>query len=705
MKRKLAIATIMAASVSIFAAQAQFKTSEYGDGESKTGSPGSSLFNVNSFSSVGGADLSTLSSDLDADCSATTIPDSVSFMDTNADGTLTCQEVVDTLEATEGVSYTDASPQQATFIIDHLDTCSTVDAACLTAAANAANNFLSSTTSGTTPAILSSLGDNIDNGSSVLVTSYPDLAVFDTDHDGEISDTEVVNLLEADPNVNSSSINKPSGDEGRYARAYLNEIASLAAGETYADAISRGNNWAVEAPTLTAPASLALDGTDSTIQTAAFTVVDGKGATAPGNVTYAVTTTKGNKTYSGKNGNVQNSPFIVNSAGRLVLNTASSGVANIEDLDSGTYTVSITATDNNTDSYGRTATISNQTVRVSNENGCITNTQVSDSDFNASGSIDGAAVSITGSFDDDDLLFIQGSAVTASTVGANSIKRYQNLGVSGVSRADYDPTTGIMRFYGSTTEANWISLFKRVGYIFDGGSNASSTRKLAFTLSNRVPYLHEDGTYHFYEYFRDRRVNFRNARTRAANKTLFGMTGYLATPTSAAEQAILKDKVQGVGWIGACDLLSNTTVMSNCGVSAGDKTSGQTHGEGYWYWVTGPEKMTYFGRDNESASTTADRWQEPTGNNANGSGKHTNVYENWNGTPGVGEPNNCCGSSEHYLHVWGHAKWNDFAHWNRYIDGYLVEWGGQSGDSSVDIAQTVNYSIPNGDANFCSYAE
>ena len=71
----------------------------------------------------------------------------------------------------------------------------------------------------------------------------------------------------------------------------------------------------------------------------------------------------------------------------------------------------------------------------------------------------------------------------------------------------------------------------------------------------------------------------------------------------------------------------------------------------------------------------------------------------------MSEPNNCCGSSEHYLHVWGSAKWNDFAHYNGHIQGYLVEWGGLSSDPDVDLDQTVNYSIPAGDANFCTYAE
>ena len=107
MSKKFVVASVVALAVSVFGANAQFSTSEYGKGEIKTGSPGSSLFNTNSFSGIGGVSLSTLSSDLAADCSATTIPTGASFMDLNADGTLTCQEVVDTLDQTSDVSYID----------------------------------------------------------------------------------------------------------------------------------------------------------------------------------------------------------------------------------------------------------------------------------------------------------------------------------------------------------------------------------------------------------------------------------------------------------------------------------------------------------------------------------------------------------------------------------------------------------------------
>ena len=699
---------------------ADFNSAEFGTGTFATGDGSATVLSVEpaavSQSLCGGdgcdsaetAALNALGNSVIADGSiasnGTASQDAiVNFFDPDQDGSMTAAEVVNKFAAISGISFTSVSNEQAGALLKGIASHCTagIDAACLELAASDGNDFIDDAVAGTSN--LSALKNAMVAGTNYSVTDSDPLKIFDTDKDGEISDSEFVALLALDGDA-GSSVNTSSN--GLYARAYVSELQN---GLSVASAVATGNTYAVHPPKLGTISTISLNGTNSTHESSVINVYDGNCAAsdgsgctaAPASVTHTIAASH-TAPGSSSTTSVSGTKFTLNSSGKITL---ANGV-NIEDLDAGTYSLTISSTDANTKTYGKTATKA-ATLKVSNEDGCITNTQVTGADFNATGNISGAAVSITGSWDDDDLLFIQGSAVTVNTVGANAIKRYTNLGVSGVSRADYDPSTGIMRFYGSTTEANWVSLFKRVGYIFDSGSNnPASSRSLAFTLSNRVPYLHDDGTYHFYEYFRDRRITFSSARTKAShsNKELFGMTGYLATPTSAEEQAILKDKVQGVGWIGACDRLDSSTVRSNCGVSSGD-ISGKTVGEGHWYWVTGPEKMTYFGHDNESASTTAGRWAEPTGNNEHGTGKHTNVYENWNGTPGVGEPNNCCGSAEHYLHVWGHAKWNDFAHWNRYIDGYLVEWGGQSGDSSVDIDQSVTYSIPSGDANFCAYAE
>jgi len=236
-------------SLSGFIAQAQFATSSYGLGEIKTGTPGSSLFNENSYDLIGGIDLSALSSTLDATCSATNFADAVSFMDTNADGILTCQEVVDVLAATSGISFTVASPQQAPFIIRHLDACLQVDATCLDGAVSAANDFLISTLDCGSPdraGPLTGLGTGVDGGVPISTTSYPSLDIFDTDYDGDIYDTEVVNLFGAWQAAQPSSANVPnveipSSNPGLYADAYLTACAELANDETLVDVIATGN--------------------------------------------------------------------------------------------------------------------------------------------------------------------------------------------------------------------------------------------------------------------------------------------------------------------------------------------------------------------------------------------------------------------------------------------------------------------------------
>ena len=614
----------------------------------------------------------------------------ISFFDSNEDGSISASEVVYKYDSISNVGFSSVSTHQAGALLRGLgDHCTTeINETCLTSAANDANAFVNNALTDTNnlSALLTALEDTTGD---YAVTDTDPLAVFDTNYDNQITDSEIVSLLALDPDAGSSV---DTSDDGLYARAYISEFND---GETLSDAITNGNSWAVYPPTIGTFPTISMSGIDSGSQTSSvIPVYDGtcegtdlSSCTAsPANVSHTITQTHTppGGTASGASGTL----FQLNNSGQITL----ASDVDIEDLEAGTYTLSITSTDENgSDTYGLTTeTAATTSLTVSNENGCITNTQVSGSDFDANtNSINGAAVRITGSFNSSDLLFIQGPDVTVSTIGANSIKRYQTLGVSGVTKAEYDPSTGIMRFYGTTTEANWVGLFQRVGYIFNSTNSPSdSSRTLAFTLSNRVGYLHSDGSYHFYEYYEDADIKFKEAREDAADKSLFGMTGYLATPTSAAEQAVLSDKVQGIGWLGACDLLSNSTVMNKCGVSSSDKT-GQTHGEGYWYWVTGPEKMTQFGRDQGSSAWTVTN----------------NAYENWNGTAGPDEPNNCCGSKEHYLHVWGSAKWNDFAHDNGHIQGYLVEWGGLSSDPDVDLDQTVTYSIPAGDANFCTYAE
>ncbi|NRP10607.1 Lectin C-type domain protein [Marinobacterium sp. xm-g-48] len=139
---------------------------------------------------------------------------------------------------------------------------------------------------------------------------------------------------------------------------------------------------------------------------------------------------------------------------------------------------------------------------------------------------------------------------------------------------------------------------------------------------------------HFYEYVASSGITWDNAKAAAEGRTFEGMTGYLATPTSANENAFIASKVSAQAWIGASDVAS----------------------EGVWKWMTGPEAGTQF-------------WQGASGGSAvNGE------YANW----ASGEPNDSGG--EDHAHYLSSGMWNDFRFNNSSIQGYMVEYGGMPND-------------------------
>jgi|GEM_PF-1914218 len=162
-------------------------------------------------------------------------------------------------------------------------------------------------------------------------------------------------------------------------------------------------------------------------------------------------------------------------------------------------------------------------------------------------------------------------------------------------------------------------------------------------------------------------VDWNTAQSGAASKTLFGMTGYLATVTTRQENDFIADYVNASNvWIGASDDV--TAVNNACG-------SGGTEGD--WYWVTGPEKCQQF-------------WQgQNAGTLQNG------LFARWNS----GEPNNGGGGSnpsENFAATNYNGKagqWNDFAHNNPAVTNYLVEFGGVSGESSTALHATASQTL------------
>ena len=571
-------------------------------------------------------------------------------------------------------------------------------------AASALGNTLPNLTEGctsncVTPAVAQTVASALAGGSSLSVSDGDAIAFADTDGDGDVDGNEFIAILSAAglTGVNSSS-------NGLWARAYAEEMADLTTPVSQADlqaAITAGNSWTVNAPSITTTTA-SFTGTDSS-HSAGLGISDGAGVALAGAADGQVTTTVSATHSSGVD---FSSSFAVDSDGNLEMASGTS----VQDLDAGTYTITVTAQDSNTDTYGKSAS-QDITLTVSNENGCILNNGITAGGFNAgASSIEGGAVTISGNFNSNDLLFVKGATSTTIAIG----KRYTNFGYSGIT-AEYSTSGGVLRFYGTTTEANWVEIFKKVGYIYNSSGSASqNTRSLVFSMSNKVPYAHTDGGWRFYEYIANEDVNFDTIMddiddsgytSSSDTHYLFGLKPYLATITSSDEQAYIRPKIQGQGWIGGCDNLAGSGTRAACNVGDGefdsdtDRTDGQPfqnawRNEGEWVWVTGPERGIPFGTDNNTGCTSGHNW---TANNS--------AYENWHAGH---EPNNC--NHEHHLHVLGNGEWNDYNYHDDRINGYIVEWGGPTNDSTygqvggnaLDLTETKSYNMST-EGQFCAH--
>ncbi|MGA1078337.1 MAG: fibronectin type III domain-containing protein, partial [Nitriliruptoraceae bacterium] len=193
---------------------------------------------------------------------------------------------------------------------------------------------------------------------------------------------------------------------------------------------------------------------------------------------------------------------------------------------------------------------------------------------------------------------------------------------------------------------------------------------------------------HYYEYVADTTYAYSSADPAnsaldlADESELFGVRGYLATITSAQEQAFVFENIAANNiWIGASDDVQLLNAVLGAGTYAD-----QVAAEGSWHWVAGPEAGTRFWQGRTSTgvwidASTGANLVRSTANEASAR------YENWCPTnqlagafelryrEAMGEPNDAGG--EHYaLEKWGGAAcWNDYGRdgFNAQ-SGYLVEY-------------------------------
>ena len=227
---------------------------------------------------------------------------------------------------------------------------------------------------------------------------------------------------------------------------------------------------------------------------------------------------------------------------------------------------------------------------------------------------------------------------------------------SGVT-ASYNSITQILTFSGSGTAAAYQALLRTV--TINSTSAPASNKTVTFNVGSTLAF---NG--HYYEFVAATNVTWLNARNAAATRTLFGQAGYLATITSAAENAFIAQKLAKDGWIGASDAFGTIDTAAGSTLFAD-----QTASEGHWYWVTGPEKGTNFSNGDNTPVTVS------------------GGYANWSvGT--YNEPNNS-GSSEDYAEMYySTASWNDLDNNNHgnYLNGYVTEYGGMAGDPVVTLS-------------------
>jgi hypothetical protein len=125
---------------------------------------------------------------------------------------------------------------------------------------------------------------------------------------------------------------------------------------------------------------------------------------------------------------------------------------------------------------------------------------------------------------------------------------------SGVTAAAYNSTTGLLRFNGTTTLANWQTLLRTV--TLRSTSLNFNTREIYFTLGSALPLRLDSGAFVYYEKIDgSSKITWHGANTAAASRKAANVIdGYLAVVDSQAKFNFLSLHFNAdEGWIGATD--------------------------------------------------------------------------------------------------------------------------------------------------------
>ena len=234
-------------------------------------------------------------------------------------------------------------------------------------------------------------------------------------------------------------------------------------------------------------------------------------------------------------------------------------------------------------------------------------------------------------------------------------------------------------FEGSQAEVN--TALATLSYKGDG--TTSSVSITASATPTGASYNKANG--HYYKHVAATNVDFTVAQTAAASaaQKYNGLTGYLVTITSAAENAFVFGKTTGDAWIGASD---DGSLTENTHAEA----------EGTWEWVAGPEDGETF----HCQAGTGDDAEAAHGDCTVG----TYNYVNWDpqGAQG-GEPNDFGDGarSENCAHIRASdGEWNDYLCTNDAVDAYIIEYGGMGGTATIEVEITLTITSTESTAGF-----
>ncbi len=154
------------------------------------------------------------------------------------------------------------------------------------------------------------------------------------------------------------------------------------------------------------------------------------------------------------------------------------------------------------------------------------------------------------------------------TIGANFNPAQDGLGIQGslpaVISSLYNSSTGVLTLTGSGSPADYQQALRQVTYSNSSQNPSAAPRTVTFNIGSTLA----SGTGHFYHFVPSEDISWTAAKAAAGGSSLHGLQGYLATITSSAENAFIKEKLQGNGWLGGSDKDS----------------------ESIWKWMSGPER-------------------------------------------------------------------------------------------------------------------